>query len=167
MHEGPHGISSWQRPYKGGFRPRMTTSNEVCFGARIGLCVAMHACHSPLSSPLTPGQPGYYEDGNFGIRIESVHVSQAVQLHHRAVVVNHGVAHLTRVSSVPQCAEDGPMNGFLTFENLTPVRPLSHPMHPAFLFKQRLTTWVCVCVYMVLSSGAYPNQACGHGAAEC
>lgn len=45
VHEGPHGIGVGVRShYKGGFREGMTTSNE----------------------------PGYYEDGSFGIRIENV-----------------------------------------------------------------------------------------------
>ena len=45
VHEGPHGIGTGVRThYKDGFQAGMTTSNE----------------------------PGYYEDGNFGIRIENI-----------------------------------------------------------------------------------------------
>ncbi len=44
VHEGPHGIGSRPRANDVGFQAGMTTSNE----------------------------PGYYEDGGFGIRIENV-----------------------------------------------------------------------------------------------
>ena len=55
VHEGPHGIGTGVRThYKGGFQAGMTTSNE----------------------------PGYYEDGNFGIRIENVLVAEPCETIH-------------------------------------------------------------------------------------
>jgi Xaa-Pro aminopeptidase len=55
VHEGPHGIgTSFRTHYKGGFQAGMTTSNE----------------------------PGYYEDGNFGIRIENVLVAEPCETIH-------------------------------------------------------------------------------------
>ena len=51
VHEGPHGLSSGARPYKGGIQAGMTTSNE----------------------------PGHYERDHFGVRIESVHVAVPVR----------------------------------------------------------------------------------------
>ena len=51
VHEGPHGLSSRARPYKGGIQAGMTTSNE----------------------------PGHYERDHFGVRIESVHVAVPVR----------------------------------------------------------------------------------------
>lgn len=56
VHEGPHGIGSSPRStYKGGLQAGMTTSNE----------------------------PGYYEDGKFGIRIENVVVVEPCKTAHK------------------------------------------------------------------------------------
>eukprot|EP00949_MAST-11_sp_MAST-11-sp1_P001655 g1655.t1 len=55
VHEGPQGIGSSPRSYKGGIVPRMTMTNE----------------------------PGYYEDGAFGIRIENVMIAVEKDTKHR------------------------------------------------------------------------------------
>jgi Xaa-Pro aminopeptidase len=54
VHEGPHGISKQARPYTGGIVPGMIVSNE----------------------------PGYYEDGGFGIRIENLVVARESNTRH-------------------------------------------------------------------------------------
>ena len=55
VHEGPQGIGMRRRRYEGGLQPSMTMTIE----------------------------PGYYEDGKFGIRIENVYIVVAKETPHR------------------------------------------------------------------------------------
>lgn len=61
VHEGPHGIG--KRPYPEPLQGNMFVSDGMC--SNVLLVYASNA----LSPPL---EPGYYEDGAFGIRIENV-----------------------------------------------------------------------------------------------
>ena len=92
VHEGPQSISYKKRPYEEGLMPGIThppTHPPMSYTQLFPLPPAPLSppthppTHPPTLGMVTSNEPGYYADGQFGIRIESLVVCEVAQTAHR------------------------------------------------------------------------------------